>query len=88
MHIDQYTKELQKAYCRTVLAEHGQLTKELFDMINTGDEATMRRVYTDQQERIRQQAGTITNQIDKQITLTAVDSIQEVLDALNDILNA
>lgn len=88
MHIDKHSKELQKAYCRTVLAEHGQLTKERFDKINAGDEETMRRVYTDQQQRIRRQAGQIENQTDRQITLTQVDSIQEVLDALPEILNA
>lgn len=88
MHIDQNTKYLQQAYCKTVLAEQGQLTKDLFDKINAGDEETMRRVYVAQQERIRLQAERITNATDKQITLTQIDSIQEVLDALSDILNA
>ena len=88
MHIDKHSKELQKAYCRTVLAEHGQLTKEQFDKINAGDEETMRRVYTDQQQRIRRQAEQIENPTDKKITLTQVESIQEVLDALPKILNA
>lgn len=87
MHIDQHTKDLQKAYCRTLLAEHGQLTKELLDKINAGDEETMRRVYTEQQQRIRRQAETIENPTDKQITLTQVNSIQEVVDALPNILN-
>lgn len=88
LHIDQHTKELQKAYCRTLLTEHSQLTKELFDRINAGDEETMRCVYTDQQQKIRQQAETIENSIEKQITLTQADSIQEVLDALPNILNS
>ncbi len=88
MHIDQNTKYLQQAYCKTVLAEHGELTKELFDKINAGDEETMRRVYVSQQERIRLQAERITNATDKQITLTQVDSIQEVLNALSKILEA
>jgi len=88
LHIDKHSKELQKAYCRTVLAEHGQLTKEQFDKINAGDEETMRRVYTDQQQRIRRQAEQIENPTDKKITLTQVESIQEVLDALPKILNA
>jgi hypothetical protein len=88
LHIDQHTKYLQQAYCRTVLAEQGQLTKELFDKINAGDEETMRRVYVAQQERIRQQADRIANPTDRQITLTQVGSIQEVLDALPKILNA
>jgi uncharacterized protein (UPF0218 family) len=88
LHIDQHTKELQKAYCRTLLAEHGLLTKELFDKINAGDEQTMRRVYTDQQQRIRRQAESIENPTDKKITLTQIDSIQEVLNALPEILNA
>jgi hypothetical protein len=88
LHIDQNTKYLQQAYCKTVLAEQGQLTKDLFDKINAGDEETMRRVYVAQQERIRLQAERITNATDKQITLTQIDSIQEVLDALSDILNA
>lgn len=79
---------MQKAYCRTLLAEHGQLTKELSDKINAGDEETMRRVYSDQQQRIRQQSETIENPTDKQITLTQVDSIQEILNALPNILNA
>ncbi len=48
----------------------------------------MRCVYTDQQQRIRRQAETIKNPTDKQITLTQVDSIQEVLNALPKILNA
>lgn len=88
LHVDQHTKELQKAYCKTVLAEHGQLTKALFDKINAGDEATVRRVYTDQQQRILRHAETITEPMDKQITLTQIDSIQEVLDALPSILSA
>lgn len=88
MHIDRHTKELQKAYCKTLLAEHGLLTTKLFEKINSGDEETMRCVYIDQQERIRQQAGKIQNQADKEITLTQVDSIQEVLDALHEILNS
>lgn len=88
MHIDKHSKELQKAYCRTVLAEQGQLTKELFDKINSGDEEVMRRVYTEQQQRIRQQAKQIKNEIDRKITLTQVDSIQEVLDTLSEILSA
>jgi len=88
LHIDRNTKYLQQAYCKTVLAEQGQLTKDLFDKINAGDEETMRRVYVAQQERIRLQAERITNATDKQITLTQIDSIQEVLDALSDILNA
>lgn len=88
MYVDKHTKELQKAYCKTVLAEHGQLTKELFDKINAGDEATMRRVYTDQQQRIRERAKTIEDPTNRQITLTQVDSIQEVLDALTTILSA
>lgn len=88
LHIDQHTKALQKSYCKTVLAEHGQLTKDLFDKINAGDEKAMRQVYTDQQQRIRQQAERITDPIEKQITLTQVDSIQEVLNALPNILNA
>ena len=88
MHVDQHTKELQKSYCKTVLAGHGLLTKGLLDKINAGDEATMRRIYIDQQERIRQQAEKISNPTDKQVTLTQVDSIQEVLDALTRILNA
>lgn len=81
-------ERVAKAYCRTLLAEHGQLTKALFDKINAGDEATMRRVYADQQERIRRIAETITDPTDKRITLTQVDSIQEVLDALPSILSA
>lgn len=88
MHIDPHTKELQKAYCRTLLAEHGQLTKALFDKINAGDEAIMRRIYTDQQQRIRHQAETISDPTDKLITLTQVDSIQEILNALPSILGA
>ncbi len=48
----------------------------------------MRRVYADQQERIRRIAETITDPTDKRITLTQVDSIQEVLDALPSILSA
>jgi len=60
LHIDQHTKALQKSYCKTVLAEHGQLTKDLFDKINAGDEKAMRQVYTDQQQRIRQQAERIS----------------------------
>ncbi|NBQ39809.1 MAG: hypothetical protein EBU34_08515 [Alphaproteobacteria bacterium] len=88
LHIDQHTKALQKSYCQTVLAERGQLRKDLFDKINAGDEKAMQQVYMDQQQRIRQQAELITDPIDKQITLTQVDSIQEVLNALPDILNA
>jgi len=88
MHIDQYTKEIQKSYCKTVLAEHGQLTKELYDKINAGDEPTMRQVYIDQQQRIRERAEKIDNTTNKEITLSQVDSIQEVLDALRDILDA
>lgn len=87
MHIDHRTKEIQKSYCKTVLAEHGQLTKELSDKIDSGDEEAMRCVYTEQQKRIRGQAEKIENSIDKKITLTQVDSIQEVLDALSEILN-
>ena len=88
LHIDQHTKALQKSYCKTVLAEHGQLTKDLFDKINAGDEHAMRQVYTDQQERIRQQAERIADPTEKEITLSQVESIQEVLDALHEILNA
>lgn len=88
MYVDQYTKELQKRYCITLLAEHGQLTKALFDKINAGDEATMRQIYTDQQKRIRDRAESITDPTDKRITLTQVESIQEVLDALPTILSA
>ena len=88
LQIDQHTKALHKSYCKTVLAEHGQLTKDLFDKINAGDEETMRQVYTDQQERIRQQAELIADLTERQITLTQVNSIQEVLDVLPDILNA
>ena len=88
MHINQHTKELQKAYCKTLLAEHGQLTRELFDKINAGDEETMRRIYADQQQRIRLQAKNIVSDEDRRITLTQVESIQEVLDALPSILSA
>lgn len=88
MHIDSNTKYLQMGYCKAVLAEHGQLTKELFDKINAGDEQTMRSAYIGQQERIRQKATTIENSVNRQITLTQVESIQEVLDALPEILKA
>lgn len=88
MHIDSHTKELQKSYCKTVLAEHGELTKELYDKINSGDEPTMRAVYTAQQQRIRDWAEKLENPRDKEITLTQVDSIQEVLDSLSKILSA
>jgi len=88
LHINQHTKELQKAYCKTLLAEHGQLTRELFDKINAGDEETMRRIYADQQQRIRLQAKNIVSDEDRRITLTQVESIQEVLDALPSILSA
>lgn len=88
MHIDQYTKIVQKCYCRTVLAEHGTLTKELLNKINSGDEETMRAVYHAQQERIRQVAERMNSQEDKEVTLSQVDSIQEILDVLTEILNA
>ena len=85
--IDSYSKVIQKGYCQTVLAEHGRLTKELNDKIDSGDEATMRWVYGLQQERIRFEANKIVDQRNKEITLSRVDSIQEVLDVLNEILN-
>lgn len=87
MHIDQYTKVMQKSYCRTVLAERGELTQELADKINSGDETTMRAVYLDQQQRIRDFADHMKNMEDKAVTLSQVDSIQEVLDVLTEILN-
>jgi len=88
LHIDRYTKELIKSYCRTLLAEHGLLTEELFNKINSGDEETMRQVCISQQDRIRDQAQTISDPIIKEITLSQINSIQEVLDALPEILSA
>lgn len=88
MHIDEHTKKMQKIYCRTVLAEHGELTKDLYEKINAGDEVTMRKVYLEQQQRIRDRAAKIQNPADKELTLSQVESIQEVLDSLSDILNA
>lgn len=87
MHIDQYTKEQQKGYCRTVLATQGKLTKALFDKINAGDEATLLKIYEDQQDAIRKSAESIEDEEDRKVTLTQIDSIQEVLDCLNEILN-
>jgi hypothetical protein len=88
MKIDENSKRIQKGYCQTVLAENGRLTKELNDKIEAGDINVMRQVYVDQQERIRQIAAKIDNPTDKEITLSRVNSIQEVLDNLTEILNA
>lgn len=88
MDINQYTKESQKLYCKTVLAEHGQLTKEIFDKINAGDEGVMRRVYIAQQQRIQQIADQIEDLVEREIVLTQIDSIQEVLDVLPIILKS
>lgn len=88
MHVDRYTKELQKAYCKVLLAGQGKLTKEIYDRINAGDEETIRRVYIEQQHNIRRCAESIENATDRQICLTQIESIQEVLDALPSILAA
>lgn len=86
MHIDQNTKNIQKSYCLTVLAEHGGLTKELFRKINEGDEDAMREVYVCRQNKIREQAEKLTDPVEKELTLSQIDSIQEVLDSLSAIL--
>lgn len=88
MNIDKYTKESQKLYCKTVLAEHGQLTEEKFRKINAGDEEVMRGVYIAQQQRIKQRADQIKDLSEREIMLTQVGSLQEVLDALTQILKA
>jgi vacuolar-type H+-ATPase subunit H len=88
MHIDKNTKDMQKGYCKTVLASQGKLTKDLFDKINNGDEAVIRQVFKDQQQRINNEASKISDLANKEVTLTQVDSIQEVLDCLTEILNA
>lgn len=88
MIVDQRQKEIQKAYCKTVLAEHGELTQELYNKINDGDEAVMRKVYLEQQKRIRDKANELNDQESKKLTLSQVDSIQEVLNSLSDILRA
>jgi hypothetical protein len=88
MNIDSNTKDIQKNYCRTILASEGKLTKELFDKINSGDEAAIREVLKYQKQKIIDSANKITDEVNRDLTLTQADSIQEVLDCLDQILNA
>jgi len=88
MHINEYTKEIQKQYCKTVLAEHGQLTREVVAKIDAGDEEAMRRVYIAQQQRIKDRADKIIDPEERRLTLSQIDSVQEVLDALREILDS
>ena len=88
IQINEYTKEIQKQYCKTVLAEQGQLTKDLVAKIDAGDEEVMRRVYIAQQQRIKYQANKIIDPEERQLTLSQIDSVQEVLDALREILDS
>lgn len=86
MIVNENTKIVQKIYCKTVLAEQGELTKELFDKIDDGDQEVMIKVYADQQDRIRNVANRIGNIEDQELILSQIDSIQEVLDNLEEIL--
>ncbi len=88
MHIDSNTKYLQKAYCRTLLASEGKLTRSLYDRIEGGDELTIRGILESHKLKIVEIARTIENSEDRIITLTQADSVQEVIDRLPQILNA
>ena len=79
MYVDEHTKVLQKSYCKTVLAEHGQLTEELYGKINSENEATMRKVYMDQQNRIKECAEKIDNPTNKKITLHKLIAFKKYL---------
>jgi len=48
----------------------------------------MRRVYIAQQQRIKYQANKIIDPEERQLTLSQIDSVQEVLDALREILDS
>lgn len=88
MYIDNNSLNNIKGYCRTLLASEGKLTRELFDKINKGDDAVIREVLENQMKKIIDSADQIKNEENKKLTLTQTDSIQEVLDALPEILNA
>ncbi len=88
MDIDKNSLINIKGYCRTLLASDGKLTRELFDKINEGDEAIIKKVLADQKQKIIDSANQIENKENKNLTLTQADSVQEVLDAFPEILNA
>lgn len=88
MYVDTNTKEDIKRYCRTLLAGKGQLTQAIYEKIIAGDETTIRKILDDQKKEIINAANQISNQYDKDLTLTQADSVQEVLDQLSEILNA
>lgn len=88
MHVDSNMKYLQKAYCRTLLASEGKLTRTIYDLIEGGDEPTIRGILEGHKKKIVETANTIESLEDRAITLTQADSVQEVIDHLPQILSA
>jgi len=79
------SKTLVKLYTREVLIAGGQLTQQLYDLINAGDVPTIRNVLEKRRDAINAQAVSAT---DNASTMSEAASVQEVIDALPSIFAA
>lgn len=81
-------KHIVKGYSKTILSSRGTLTQSIKDRINAGDERTIREVLNERKAELVNEANEEVDPIKKQEINSQTDSVQEVIDNLNAVLNA